>query len=178
VNIHHARRYASSKGVPFNWMVTINFGLSGLTPERASSMLQKLLAQRFAPWLRRSANNDNELKPTYIWALEAPLGAVSAHLLVHLPPPLSKGFSGRLIRWLEGLVGSGVPSRAVDVRPIRTLVGATRYMLKGINATWASHLEIQPIPQGEVVGKRWGFSRNLGPTARRRGGYKPRRHQI
>jgi hypothetical protein len=178
VNIHHARRYASIEGVPFNWMVTINFGMSGLAPEQASSMLRKLLAQRFAPWLRRCPDNDNDLKPTYVWSLEAPHGVVSAHLLLHLPRPLSRSFDNRLMGWMESLVGSRVPRRAIDVRPIRSLIGATRYILKGINQSWGPHLGITPVPQGEVVGKRSGFSRNLGPAIRKRMGYRPQRHQI
>jgi len=154
-----------------------NFGVGGLPPEDASATLQKLLAQRLAPWLRRSAN-DNQVKPTYVWALEAPHGVVSAHLLIHLPTPLSEDFGDRVLRWLEGLIGSGVPRRAVDIRPIRTLVGVTRYLLKGINDVWGPHLEIRPIPQGEIIGKRSGFSRNLGPAARKRGGYKAKRYIV
>lgn len=176
VNNHHARRYAARLGLPLNWMVTINFGLSGLAPSAASYTLQKLLAQRLAPWLRRSAINDNALKPTYVWSLEAPHGSVSGHLLIHLPHSLSHGFARRLMSWMEGLAGSAISSRAIDVRPITKVVGATRYMLKGINPSWAPHLDVIPIAQGEIVGKRSGFSRSLGPAARHRGGYKPGRH--
>lgn len=178
VNIHHARRYASKAGLPLNWMVTINFGLSGVAPEHTSALLQKLLAQRFAPWLRRSAANDNRIRPTYVWSLEAPHGSVSAHLLVHLPPMIACGFRGRLARWMGGLVGSGVPARAIDIRPVHNAVGATRYLLKGIKEAWAPHLDVRPVSQGEIIGKRSGFSRNLGPTARRIGGYRPKRHIV
>jgi hypothetical protein len=159
-------------------MVTINFGMSGIRPEDASHVLQRLFAQRFAPWLRRAAANDNKLKPTYAWSLEAPHGTVSAHVLIHLPQELVGSFRVRLAKWLEGLSGSTVPSRALDLRPIYNLVGATRYLLKGINPTWAEHLAIKPVHQGEIIGKRSGFSRNLGPAARRRTGYKPNRHLV
>lgn len=178
VNIHHARRYAELAGVPFNWMVTINFGIGGVAPEGASRMLQKLLRQRFAPWLRRSAVNDNKIRPTYVWSLEAPHGTASAHVLIHLPPKLAGAFQAKLGTWIEGLVGTVVPARALDVRPIYNRVGVTRYILKGINPAWAEHLAITPIDQGQVVGKRTGFSRNLGPAARRRSGYRPKRHLV
>jgi hypothetical protein len=62
--------------------------------------------------------------------------------------------------------------------PIQKIVGATRYMLKGINPAWGPHLEVKPVPQGEIVGKRSGFSRNLGPAARKNGGYRPKRHLV
>lgn len=176
VNIHHARRQAERANLAFNWMVTINFGLGGIPPSSASRVLQKLLAQRFAPWLRRTAANDNNLKPTYVWSLEAPHGTVSAHILLHLPPELARAFRARLNVWLESLAGASVPARALDMRPVYNRVGVTRYILKGIRPAWAAHLAIKPIDQGEIIGKRSGFSRNLGPAARRRSGYKPKRH--
>jgi len=178
VNIHHARRQAERTGVPLNWMVTINFGVAAVAPEDASSLLQKLIARRFAPWLRRSADNDNGLKPTYVWSLEAPHGSVSAHVLLHLPPRVIRKFRSRLLDWLEGLAGTAIPARAVDVRPIYNRVGVTRYILKGINPAWGNHLAVDPVDQGEIVGKRSGFSRNLGPAARQRSGYKPKRHLL
>jgi hypothetical protein len=178
VNIHHARRYAAALGVPLNWMVTVNFGLAGIDQGAASLALQKLLAQRFAPWLRRSAANDNGLKPTYVWSLEAPHGSVSAHLLLHLPSHLVRGFQDRLRFWLEGLAGNEMSVRVIDIRPVKNIVGATRYILKGISETWGPHLAIRPVAQGQIVGKRSGFSRNLGPTARKQGGYRPKRHLI
>lgn len=177
VNIHHARRYSEREGIPFNLAVTINFGIAGVPPEEASRLLQKLLAQRFAPWLRRSPANDNNLSPTYAWSLEAPYGTVSAHLMIHLPPQLINSFQRRLRAWLVGLLGSAVPSRAIDMRPVYNRIGFTRYILKGIAPEWAGHLAVDPLPQGEIIGKRTGFSRNLGPTARRRKGYKPQRHR-
>lgn len=178
VNIHHARRFTGARGAPLNWMVTINFGLGGVEPNEASYVLQRLLAQRFAPWLRRAAVNDNDLKPTYVWSLEAPHGVVSAHLLMHLPPKLARGFRGRMTGWLKTLAGNPIPARAIHVQPIHNEVGLTRYILKGIKPAWADHLEIEPIAQGEIIGKRSGFSRNLGPSARRRAGYKPKRHLV
>ena len=178
VNIHHARRFAARQGVPLNWMVTINFGLSGVTADRASRTLQKLLAQRFAPWLRRSAANDNRLAPTYVWSLEAPYGTVSAHMLLHLPKKLAAEFQTRLLRWLERIAGTELPGRSVNIRQIYNEIGATRYVLKGIHPSWGEHLAVRPVPQGEIIGKRSGFSRNLGPTARSRSGYRPKRHRI
>ncbi len=177
VNLHHARRYSEREGIPFNWAITINFGLAGVPPEAASHLLQRLLAQRFAPWLRRSSANDNHLRPTYAWSLEAPYGVVSAHLMIHLPPKLVSAFRTRLIPWLGALSGSAVPSRAIDMRPVYNRIGFTRYILKGIAPAWAAHLAVDPVPQGEIIGKRTGFSRNLGPTARRRKGYKPKRNR-
>lgn len=177
VNIHHATRYAQRRDLPLNTFVTVNFSELGAGPG-ASRMLRKLLAQRFAPWLRRSAPINYRPEPTYVWTLENTSATVAAHLLVHIPKGASKVFRTKLAEWLEGLSGVRPHARAVQVKRVHNLVGAKRYVLKGINPAWAAHLGIRPSDQGIISGKRSGFSRNLGPTARRAGGYVPRRQVI
>ena len=177
VNIHHARKCSESWGVPLNIHVSVHLSQCGFSPEAASEVFQRLISQRFAPWLRRSTANDNKLPPTYVWTLEAPHGRVGAHWLIHLPAQLLPLFKANLPEWIRGLGGN--PSlTSIRIAPINRLIGMTRYILKGISSPWAAHLKIGPVDQGEIVGKRSGFSRNLGPTARQRRGYKPRRHII
>lgn len=177
VNIHHATRFAQRRDLPLNTFVTVNFSEldAGST---ASKMLRKLLAQRFAPWLRRSVPIRSRPEPTYVWTLENTSATVAAHLLVHIPKGVSKVFRAKLLDWLEGLSGVRPPPRAVQIKRVYNLVGARRYVLKGINPAWAAHLGVRPSDQGVINGKRSGFSRNLGPTARRAGGYVPRRQVI
>ena len=165
VNIHHARRCSEHWGVAFNVHVSIHLSQCGFSDELASEMLQKLISQRFSPWLRRVAANDNDLAPTYIWTLEAPHGRVGVHWLVHLPAKLQPLFEAKLPEWIRSL--GGEPSlRSIKVGPVNKLIGLTRYVLKGISSPWADHLAINPVDQGEIIGKRSGFSRTLGPTAR------------
>jgi len=177
VNIHHARRFSEEWGVPFNLHVSIHLAQCGFTNADASHMFQKLITQRFSPWLRREGSNDNALPPTYVWTLEAPYGHVGAHWLIHIPASMQEKFKKRLPEWIASL--GGVPGhKSIHVSPVSKLVGITRYLLKGISRPWASHLAINAVDQGEVIGKRSGFSKNLGPTSRRRRGYIPRRHFI
>jgi hypothetical protein len=172
VNIHHATRYAERIGVPLNRFVTINFTSGGCSAELAAQMLQKMISQRFAPWLRRTAKVRIPL--SYVWTLEAAGNQMAAHLLVHMPSPLMKEFDARLREWLKGLFDvEHLDPSALHIRDVGNVVGVRRYMLKGIDPAWGPHLQVQPVPQGLVVGKRSGFSRNLGPEARRRGGYRP-----
>lgn len=178
VNIHHATRIAAKLGTPLNWMVTINFDEASIASRDASLSLQKLIAQRFAPWLRRTASNDNHAPPTYVWALEAPGRTVSAHWLVHIPAGMDRAFQTRMVKWLEGLSGGSMWPRALHFQPITDLINARRYVLKGVNPIWASHLGVRPKPQGAIQGKRSGFSKNLGPTARKRAGYRPMPHRF
>jgi hypothetical protein len=175
VNIHHATRYSDVVGLPLNRFVTVNFTLTECSPDRASHTFRKLLTQRFAPWLRRTASNADGVRPTYVWTLEAGGKQLAAHWLVHVPNGLHRAFERKLAEWLRSLTGAAPENRAVNVRSVTNLIGARRYLLKGIDPAWANHLRIRHVDQGIVIGKRSGFSRNLGPCARTRGGYRPKR---
>ena len=174
VNIHHATRYAERIGLPLNRFVTINFGLTACVPERVSSAFRKLLTERFAPWLRRSAGLKDALPPTYVWTIEAAGGQIALHWLVHVPQQIRSAFDRRLNGWVATLTGRPAEAGAINIKPIHNIVGLKRYVLKGTDPGWAKHLGVRAVPQGIVVGKRSGFSRNLGPAARKRGGYRPR----
>jgi hypothetical protein len=161
-------------GLPLNLFVTINFQLTGCSDEAVSSTFRRLLAERFAPWLRRTLSARLTCPPTYVWTLEAANSQMALHWLVHVPPRAQPAFKRALSQWLDGLVGD-LEAGAVDVRRLYNLIRARRYALKGINPVWAPNFGVRPVCQGKVYGKRSGFSRNLGPAARKRGGYKPRR---
>jgi hypothetical protein len=174
VNVHHATRYAESLELPLNTFVTINFS-ELLAADKASQLFRKLLNQRFAPWLRRSAPIKSAPLPTYVWALENANATTAAHWLVHVPDNVKRAFSRKLADWVESVTGLRPNSNALQVKRIYNVIGAKRYILKGINPVWAKHLGVNASDQGIICGRRSGFSRNLGPTARSRGGYRPRR---
>ena len=175
VNAHHASRFSEAIGLPLNRFVTVNFTCTACAPNETSHTFRKLLAERFAPWLRRTARNRVGVPPTYIWTIEAGGNQSAAHWLVHVPRGLQRAFEAKLGEWLTSLLGSDPDFGAVQVKPIHNLIGARRYALKGVDPAWGPHLGIRPSDQGVVIGKRSGFSRNLGPAARTRGGYRPRR---
>lgn len=175
VNIHHATRFAQRNDLPLNTMVTVNFTELGAEGQ-ASRLFLRLLSQRFAPWLRRSAPIKTRPAPTYVWTLENAETTMAAHWLVHIPKGVRRAFAAKLSGWLESLSGSKPQGRTIQIKRVYNLIGARRYVLKGVNPAWASHLGVRPSDQGVVNGKRSGFSRNLGPAARKAGGYKPRRH--
>ena len=174
VNIHHARRFAEDVGHAFNVHVSLNLSMCGFSPELASRVWQRLISQRFSPWLRRTALQDGELSPTYVWTLEAPHGGVGVHWLVHLPDRLVPLLKPKLVGWIKGLGGT-LPPGALAIGEIHNVIGMTRYVLKGIEPVWSAHLAVRPVSQGMIIGKRSGFSRSLGPTSRKRSGYRPRR---
>ena len=175
VNIHHATRMSVRLGLPLNRMVTINFSKVGCRAHLAGHQFRKLLTQRFAPWLRRTASKSCLVPPTYVWTIESAGKQMAAHWLVHVPAGLHRAFEAKIDDWLTSLFGERPEPSAVHIRRIHNLTGARRYILKGIDPAWADHLKIIPIGQGKVIGKRSGFSKNLGPTARERGGYRPKK---
>jgi len=175
VNIHHATRFAQRNDLPLNTMVTVNFTELDAAGQ-ASRLFRLLLAQRFAPWLRRSAPLKKRPAPTYIWTLENTAATTAAHWLVHIPKGVGRIFAEKLSDWVESLSGSKPQGRTIQIKRVYNLIGARRYVLKGVNPAWASHLGVRPSDQGVINGKRSGFSRNLGPAARKAGGYKARRH--
>lgn len=96
------------------------------------------------------------------------------HWLVHIPRGLVREFESVLPVWLTATVGD-FDSSAVLHRPIYNITGAKRYLLKGMDPHFARLWQINPVDQGKVIGKRSGFSRNLGPAARSRVGYRVQR---
>jgi hypothetical protein len=178
VNVHHATRYADRLGLPLNRFVTINFSHTSCADKQASHAFRKLLTQRFAPWLRRSSGLKETLPPTYVWVLECGGGQACVHWLVHIPRSLNTAFERKIADWLTSLLGEAPAASTVKIKAIPNLIGLKRYVLKGVDPVWAKHLAVRHIDQGRVVGKRSGFSRNLGPEARKRGGYKARRFSF
>lgn len=177
VNIHHATRCAERCGIPLNVFITINFTDVG-ADEGASLAFRKLLNQRFAPWLRRTAPLGKLLAPTYVWSLENTRKTTAAHWLVHLPVEVRGAFSKKLQLWVEDITGKRPLPNTIQVKSIYSIIGLRRYILKGVNPMWANRLGVRSSDQGIINGRRSGFSRNLGPVARKKAGYQPQRARI
>lgn len=175
-NIHHATRFAVTVRKPLNTLVTINFSELGVIPKDISRLFQIMIRHRFAPWLRRTAPNGSAIEPTYVWVVEN-RGGAAIHWAVYIPPEAKIAFQAKVVEhWATEIAEKRATSpQAVDIRTIYNIVGLKRYMLKGTQPDYAQLIGIRPSDQGEVIGKRSGFSKNLGPAARKRAGYKPRR---
>lgn len=175
-NIHHATRYAERIGIPLNRHSTISFAQLGIPPDTASQTLQKVIAERYAPWLRRHNKNKQCVAPTYVWTIEAAGGCVAAHWAVHIPSGMMREFEAKLKKWLLEMSADNSLGSALKTTRIPNITGLKRYILKGTDPHYAKICKIVPIPQGVVYGKRSGHSRNLGPVARRAAGYSPRKN--
>jgi hypothetical protein len=201
-NLHHATRFAGnhvyereakrynqgpkqpSLDLPLTDHVTINFTLLGRSPDEVALIFQVLRAQRFAVWLRRHPKNIKKVAATYVWVQEGASKQAAIHWAVHIPPELRQDFLRLLPFWIASVVDAAssktkrvsavapVQVGVVKVTKIYNMTGLKRYLLKGMDPVYAPLYKIKHIPQGRVVGRRSGFSQNLGPAARKAAGYK------
>lgn len=167
-NFAPAIRLAEQLGTPLNWFVTLNFTHTACDIETVSSSFARLRDNYFTPWHRRPGRkwNGPRQAAAYLWVVENTNGNIAAHWLLHLAPKRIEDFTHRLPKWLSRVTG-GIECvvSAIDVRPAPNPAGLRKYLLKGIDPAYAEFYRIVHVPQGEVVGKRCGFSRSLGPSA-------------
>ena len=176
-NLHHATQVAGMIGLPLNQFITINYSKTPCPPHHAGPQFRLLLASWFARWLRRHPRNKTGCAPTYVWSFEAAGGQIAVHWLVHIPRGLIREFWRTLPTWVAMTAGPIEGPSAIKHRRIYNIVGLKRYVLKGMDPHVAVLWGIRPIPQGLIIGKRSGTSRNLGATARKAQGYRPKRYR-
>ena len=124
-NLHHATRYAERINLPLNMFVTINFSQIGIDPESSSEVFQKVVGQRFAPWLRRTADNAQSVPPTYVWTLEAANENQAVHWVVHIPNKIERHFRQALHRWVAELARGAPSPQALKIISVYNIKGTS-----------------------------------------------------
>lgn len=159
--MHHATKIAEVIGVPLNQFITINFGVP---KGNESEQFSRLRTNYYNKWAKRPRKEVSVVSytPTYVWVLEAAGGVAAVHWLVHVPEIRLEDFKVRLHTW----VGNIANNADIQIKPISNVVGLKRYVLKGIDPTYAQFYGVEHINQGEVLGKRAGFSKNIGPKVK------------
>lgn len=165
-NVLNATNMAARLGHPLNWLATFNLGQLACPAGSESELFQRFL-KHFARVLRR-CHRGKACVPYYVWTLENALTlGVHVHWLVHIPRGWESDFNRLVASWFCG-VESGSTSGEIDVTSAYHPAGAARYILKGMSPADAGLYGIRHVSQGRVRGKRSGFSRSLGPAARKR----------
>ncbi len=103
-NLHHATRYAERINLPLNTFVTINLSKIDVEANQSSEAFQKIVGERFAPWLRRTAIKSKSVPPTYFWSLEAANENNAVHWVVHIPSTIKAHFQAAVRRWVKKLL--------------------------------------------------------------------------
>lgn len=168
-NFYPAARTARRIGSPLNKHVTINFFHLDCEGQQVSSYFERLRDNHYTRWLRYlRSRGKTKSYPTYLWVIENPGGGHHhVHWALHVPKGLERAFDEKLPVWLEIVAGKIVDEQgAIHSTPVTDDTGLVSYLLKGTDKPYARHFRANHRPQGAVLGKRCGVSRNLGPTAR------------
>jgi hypothetical protein len=139
---------------------------------------------KFRDWLTHKRQSGRlpaeELKPSYVYALESPDGHTHVNWAVHVPPPLEAEFKKKLSAWIKKVQGELRPFD-LHIAPIKekSAKRLAKYIMKGTDPLYVQHFHLQDVhaPQGEVWGRRAGVSQAIGIKARKRADFHPgRRH--
>ena len=176
-NIRVAMNVAEEMGLPLTHFITINFGLTECPPEQAVAAFGKIRTNHFGKWVLRPAANSNRgsVPPAHIWVFENPDEIMYVHWAVHVPPGGESDFESRLPKWVERATGGTVADGALDMRPVHDVGRLALYFLKGADEAYTTYSNIRYEPQGVIEGRRFGVSRSLNRTARKKAGIRGRR---
>jgi hypothetical protein len=170
-NFHHAIRVAETINLPLTLFVSLNFGYTDCRPEDTPKAFQSM-RRKFGRWITRAACSGQKPAPaTYVWVIERPHHRehLDSHWLLHVPANKRADFKRKLPQWLASVTGGIIDSRAaIHVRTAPTPRSLERYMLKSMQPAWAEYFDIRHDPQGIIDGRRSGFTKNIGPTQKRR----------
>lgn len=180
---YYAPQQAIRIGKPLNVLVTVNFAQTAICPTRATDAFGKLHL-RFRKWITRPSKQEPGPATEATWAyvfenardgkafdIIGPGLPHNVHVLWHAHVPLSRitFFEKLLPIWLDDIAGPHQPN-AIKVTRVVEDNGIHRYSLKGATAAVAEHFKV-PMdkrgPQGAIIGRRSGTSRNLGSSARK-----------
>lgn len=177
-NLIAAARHADLIGLPFTRMISIHWEAAGVPLDgmakatgRFTDFLTKALARHGSGTALLWAHENGESKGGHL------------HLLVHAPADLVLILTGLQISWLRRITGRAYRKRVIRSDPIGGRLGleignpdlhasnrdvALAYVLKGADAAAAAQFGLERLePGGLVIGKRCGWSQNIGAKARR-----------
>ena len=170
-----ASAFALATGRTFQRHWIIHYGKAGIDARDGARFVSHVLALAS----KQARREGGEL--TALWVRErASEKGEHAHILLHLPAAMR--LHGRTRRWIETTGGQWQPgvsririiggrlSKVGRNRNARLAVNAanvTRYLLKAANAETGARLDLTRAGcGGEIIGKRCGWTQNIGKAAR------------
>lgn len=177
-----AANFAYQQKLPLNRFVTVNWSVAGVADRDAADATHQLL-RLMRDWLRKQGQGF-----AHLWIRENGTGhdrvGTHVHILMHVDPAISRTFAGKTRRWIRAVTGRRCAARTIATRRIGgrldaawtspekyriNLAYVVAYVLKGTAAEAAWQLRLPRIRNcGTIIGKRCGWSQNIGDTARKR----------
>lgn len=97
-----------------------------------------------------------------LWVFEnSTNNGVHLHALIHEPSPKPDKTLSSIVR--EHFKTVSIPTRAIKTQPITDLNSLVDYCLKGIRPCHAAFIDRDYYPQGQIIGRRLHWTRNLTP---------------
>jgi len=175
--ILHSDRIAERIGRPLTTEVVIRFWLTDLPPEKMSKTFEtRIRGRRFAYWsrpIRLGHRVDENGPPTYVWVAEGGRSHPHIHWCLHLANGQRDSFERGLRKWIAAVPElAAVPfEELVTTRDVWDFTRYKLYLVKGIDPHYGRSWNVRRVePQGEIVGKRCGTSKNLSRAARKAAG--------
>ena len=177
--IFRAFDFAKARGTPFNRYVVIHLHER---PDAVAATLFEEIRHKFRDWLNYATRGPvmGPARPVYVYSLECPDRAAHVNWVVHVPPHLIAAFDRKLLQWVRKVQGDVGP-HDVNVQPVTgNEKSLAKYLVKGTDPHFLDHFYLTGVhaPQGEVYGKRAGFSPSLGHVARRTAGFNGKTRQF
>lgn len=99
--------------------------------------------------------------------------------MLHVPEGRLAAFEREMVAWVAKYTGQPLAHAALDIRPVYNPHGLRKYMLKGLDPVYGNLYRVRTVPQGRILGKRMGYTKNLGPSQclahrKKRSSYRPR----
>lgn len=177
--IFRAFDFATARGTPFNRYVVIHLHER---PDAVAATLFEEIRHKFRDWMNYATRNQvsGPARPIYAYTLECPDGAAHVNWVIHVPPALLAAFERKLEQWVRKVQGNVGP-HDINVQPITgNAKSLAKYLVKGTDPYFIDHFYLGSVhkPQGEVFGKRAGFSPALGPAARLKARFNAKKRRF
>ena len=175
VQLVRAAKQAVTTGRVFQRHWTVHYGKAGIQPHDGARFVGKLL-----DLVSKQAKRDGG-QLTAIWVREcASSKGEHVHILMHLPTEMS--LRNRTRRWIEAAGGTYRPGVSkvtiiggtlskieadIDQRRCANAENVVRYVLKAASEAEGARVGLQRLQDGGcIVGKRCGWTQNIGHQAR------------
>lgn len=187
--LYEAVLFANCQAVVLNTMVTIAWSTFGLGHEVSVNKAHEAFLILFRHWCR----DQRKVPHAVIWVKErGKVLGLHSHLLVHVPPPFRREFYRWALRTVRSVAKGAETKLAFEANGPRTLhIGENhadnvdaqwrmfRYLAKGVGPEelvglvskehrgllLSEFAGLRASGQGEIIGKRAGWSTSLGEAA-------------